>query len=378
VTVAAQVGTLPLTAHYFQVVPLLAPVANAIVLPTLPVSIAGGLLLGLVGALARSITTASSLGAAVVAWVEIPIATLLLWLARLATIVGSLVAHLPGAVLRTPNFGVAPTAAYYAGLGIVVAGRRRWRAPVVAAAAAAAGMVALMWLGQPDGRLHVSFLVAGGGPAVLLVAPDGAEMLVDSGSQAGALSAALDAALPAGLPSPGRRRLDALLLTGYSHTEAGGLAALDGFRLGSIFAPEQVSGGAVVQSISAAARRGTAVIASRPGDRLRWHGVEIEVGSASGQAYGLELSYGAVRMALVNAATGEPAVVPPGVYTVVGVGLGTSDPVREGVATRLAVAQDAAGRAVSRGLRQAYGDALWQSTRDGRLDLTCDPRRCWW
>ena len=378
VTTAAQVATLPLTAHYFQVVPLLAPVANAIVLPTLPVSIAGGLLLGLVGALVRAVGSASALGTALVAGVEVPIASLLLWLARLTTGVGHLVAHLPGAVLRAPNFEIAPTAGYYAALAAAIAGRRWWRTPVVAAVAAGVGMVVLLWLGRPDGRLHVSFLGAGGGPAVLVVAPDGAVMLVDTGSQAGALSAALDAALPAGLPGPGRRRIDAVFLTGDSHAEAGGLAALDRFSLGTIFAPEQATGGAVLQTVSAAARRGTPVVASHPGDRLLWHQVGIDVISAATRSQALTITYGGARMALVDAAAGEPAVVPAGDYAVVGLGLGASEPVSEGVGTRLAVVQDAAGRAVARGLRQVYGDALWQSSRDGRLDLTCDRRRCWW
>jgi competence protein ComEC len=377
VTAAAQVATVPLTAHYFQVVPLLAPIANAIVLPTLPVSIAGGLLLALVAALARAAGTTSGLAATLFAGLEIPVATLLLWLARLATGVGHLVAHLPGAVLRTPNFGVAPTTGYYAALATAIAARRRWRTPAMAAVAAVVGMAVLLWLGRPDGRLHVSFLGAGGGPAVLVVAPDGAVMLVDTGAQAGALAAALDGALPAALPGPGRRRIDTLLLTGDSHAEAGGLAALDRFRLGSIIAPEQVTGGAAQHALAVAARRGTILVASHPGDRLPWHGVEIDVLPATTQSQALEITYGSARLSLMNAGAGEPAVVAAGDYAVVGVGLGAADPVRDGVRARLVVVQDAAGKPIARGLRQAYGDALWQESRDGRLDLTCDRRRCW-
>jgi hypothetical protein len=248
----------------------------------------------------------------------------------------------------------------------------------MAAVAAVVGMAALFWLGRPDGRLHVSFLGAGGGPAVLVVAPDGAVMLVDTGAQAGALAAALDGALPAALPGPGRRRIDALLLTGDSHAEAGGLAALDRFRLGSIIAPEQVTGDAVQHALAVAARRGTNLVASHPGDRLRWHGVEIDVLPATTQSQALEITYGPARLSLMNAGAGEAAMVPAGDYAVVGVGLGVADPVRDGVRARLVVVQDAAGKPIARGLRQAYGDALWQESRDGRLNLTCDRRRCWW
>src|SRR5205085_12532171 len=45
VTVAAQVGTLPLTAAGFHVLSPIAPLANALVLPLLPLMVGGGLLL---------------------------------------------------------------------------------------------------------------------------------------------------------------------------------------------------------------------------------------------------------------------------------------------------------------------------------------------
>ena len=115
-----------------------------------------------------------------------------------------------------------------------------------------------------------------------------------------------------------------------------------------------------------------------PGDRLPWHGVEIDVLPATTQSQALEITYGPARLSLMNAGAGEAAVVPAGDYAVVGVGLGAADPVRDGVRARLVVVQDAAGKPIARGLRQAYGDALWQESRDGRLDLTCDRRRCWW
>ena len=385
VTAAAQLATLPLTANYFQVVPLLAPVANALVLPTLPASIACGLVLGFAGALGRASAAVSAPAFAIVSGLvtalEIPLATLALWLARLAIGVAHVVAHLPGAVLRAPSFGAAPTSAYYAGLVAAMAtmgGARRWRVPAAFAAAACVGIVVLLAMGRSDGRLHVTFLTAGGGPAALIVAPDGATMLVDTGSQAAALSAALDGALPAVVPAPGRRRIDAVLLTGGSRAEAGGLAALDAFRVGLVIAPEHLTGSAATASIAAAARRGAVVTATNPGDRLRWHGLDLLVSSATSATQSVTIDYGGRRTVIVEGAGREPSLIPPGDYAVVGVGEGATDPLMDGVRAGVVIAQDTGGKPIARGLRLAYPDALWQSSRDGRLDVTCDARRCWW
>jgi competence protein ComEC len=171
VTVAAQVATLPLTADYFQVIPLLAPIANALVLPTLPASIVGGLILGLVSALGGGLASLFPPASTLLVAVQVALATLLLWLARLALGVAHLAAHLPGAVVGTPNFGGASTAGYYAGVVLSVVAKRRWRAPAAIGLGVVGGVLVLLFLGRPDGRLHASFLSAGGGPAVLVIAP---------------------------------------------------------------------------------------------------------------------------------------------------------------------------------------------------------------
>lgn len=60
-------------------------------------------------------------------------------------------------------------------------------------------IVAAQWLalrGLPDGRLHVYFLDVGQGDAILVVAPDGRQMLVDGGPSPTALLNELGAVLP--------------------------------------------------------------------------------------------------------------------------------------------------------------------------------------
>jgi ComEC/Rec2-related protein len=378
VTAGAQLATLPLTAHYFGVIPMLAPPANALVLPTLPASITAGLLLGMAGAAARALASTLPLGATLATALEVPLAGLLIWLARLAIVVGHTAAHIPGGVLRVASFGTQATAAYYAGLGAFVAGRSRWRLPLAAAVAAVVGTAVLLASGRPDGRLHMSFLVAGAGPAVLVVAPDGATMLIDSGSQPALLGPELDATLPVGLPLPGWRRIDSVVLTGGSRPEVGGLTALERYRVDAVFAPADLTTSAAVRWLGVEARRGAVVTRVHPGDGWRWHGLSLSVTASRAESIALTVVYGAEQIAIVEAGTGVPGAAPPGDYAVLDVGDGASDPALDGVMARVLVAQDAAGKPIARGLRAGFGDELWQASHDGRLEIACDARRCAW
>jgi ComEC/Rec2-related protein len=379
VTAAAQLATLPLTAHYFQVVPMLGPIANALVLPTLPVSIIAGLLLGVLGAAFRAMAGLMPQVSALLLVTDVPAAALLLWLARLAIVVGHLAAHAPGGVLRVANFGAPLSGAYYGAIvGFAVAHRGvRWRLPAAVGAAALAGTLVLALMSRPDGRLHLSFLAAGGGPAVLVTAPDGMTMLIDSGSQAGALGTELDATLPPALPLPGWRRLDSLVLTGGSRPEAGGLSALGRFSFRSVAAPQGLSS-AAVGWLSSAASKGSTMAWLRPGDSWTWHGLQLSVAESGQEGLALTLDYGSARIAILETGAKGSAAVPAGAYTAVDVGDGASEPALEGVDTRLVVAQDAAGHPVARALRLSFADSMSQATRDGRLDVTCDAVRCTW
>lgn len=67
VTIAAQLATLPVVLASFHVVPLLAPITNALVLPLLPFLIVGGFLLGIIAPIA---VLAAPLGAVLSAMLE--------------------------------------------------------------------------------------------------------------------------------------------------------------------------------------------------------------------------------------------------------------------------------------------------------------------
>ncbi|MGB2939742.1 MAG: ComEC/Rec2 family competence protein, partial [Candidatus Dormiibacterota bacterium] len=213
VTLAAQLATLPLTAHYFAVVPLLSPLANGLVLPGLPVAIVGGLAISALHAATELLPVA--LWAQVLGSATVPLAALVFLLTRAALAVAHLVRVIPGAAIAAPGFGAPATAAYYAAGAVVVAGQaRRWPRLRMAALAAGLALAALLVLGHPDGRLHLVFASGVTGPVAVLVAPDGATMLLGAGSSAAALGPALGAELPVAAPLPGMpRRLDAVVLT---------------------------------------------------------------------------------------------------------------------------------------------------------------------
>jgi competence protein ComEC len=378
VTAAAQLATLPLTAHYFQVIPVLAPLANALVLPTLPVVITAGVLMGLADAAARGMASTIAPVAALAVVLEVPLAEVLLWLARLAIVVSHGAANVPGGVLRVASFEAWSSAAYFAGVGAFVTARSRWRLPLAAGLATLAATTVTVGLARPDGRLHVRFLEAGSGPAALVVAPDGATLLIDTGSQAAALGRELDATLPARLPLPGWRRIDSVVLSGGSRPEAGGLAALDRYRIGTVFASDDMITTAAVEWLGREHRLGTTMTGIRPGDSWTWHGLGLSVAASKTESVAVVVGYGDQRIAIVEAGTGAQAVVPPGEYAVVDVGDGAAEPTLDGVGARLLLAQDVAGKPIARSLRSGFSRELWQASHEGSLEITCDQRRCAW
>ena len=388
VTCAAQLGTLPLTAHYFAVVPLVAPVANAVVLPTLPLAIVGGLAvagLHAIGGLVPGAAWSRLVGAATV-----PVATLVFAVARLALVVAHLTRAVPGAALATPGFGVPATAAYYAATSVVaVAQTRRWPKLRLVALAGAVALAALLVAGRPDGRLHVEFLGGVTGPAAVVIAPDGATMLLGTGSSASALTPALDSALPPSAPVPGLpRRLDALVLTGSGREESGGLDALGSRRVATALTPDGMTGAAATSALARLRERGTQPTLLRPGDTAAWHGIELVAHPAGipGELL-LELKWGSVRLLVVSSADARnvPAI-PAGDYAALGLGSAGVDPGLGGVSAGEVVVQNAGVAAVggaaspahpvARGVTQAAGDRLWESSRDGALRLSCDRNGC--
>jgi competence protein ComEC len=99
-------------------------------------------------------------------------------------------------------------------------------------------VAALIWLalyGLPDGRLHVYFLDVGQGDAILILAPDGRQILVDGGPSPTALLNELGAVLPFW-----DRSLDLVVLTHPDSDHITGLIPLlDRYRVGRVLDTRQ-------------------------------------------------------------------------------------------------------------------------------------------
>ncbi len=103
-----------------------------------------------------------------------------------------------------------------------------WRWVAVLALLAVVTWLALA--GLPDGKLHVYFLDVGQGDAILVVAPDGRQILVDGGPSPTALLNEIGAVLPFW-----DRSLDLVVLTHPDADHMTGLAALpQRYRIGQV------------------------------------------------------------------------------------------------------------------------------------------------
>jgi competence protein ComEC len=251
VTCAAQIGTLPMMATDFHVLSPIAPIANALTLPVLPILVAGGLLLSVL-AFVPAIANLASL----------PLVGLLAYIEQVAYVLG----RLPAAAIAIPTFPSWLGLAYYSALGPAIAGAHaggRRRHAAIAAAVIAPTLISAtalaVWGNAPPQAIVLN---VGDGQAVLLRGPHGA-ILIDGGPSPAKLADGLGTQLP-----PWQRRLDALAITAPGLGHVGGLAGFDRAAStvllpdvalsGSVWrtaALEQVTRGATVQRLAAQTTR---------------------------------------------------------------------------------------------------------------------------
>ncbi len=239
VTIAVQIATFGIIIGNFESLSLISPLANLLIMPVVPaIMLFGGLALaiGLVLPAAGSVV-------AWIAWVFLQYALLMVgWLSEI-----------PYASLGLGNVNPILIWAYYGLLAIatwvlITPSESRgsaWEwvkdANPALFAGGIAGLVLLITYGfmQPDGRLHVVFLDAGRGDAVLVITPAGRKVLVDGGADPRSLSTALGKHLPFWDQS-----LDMVLLTSPDDARLAGLIpVLERYDVGFVgFSPEQGRG----------------------------------------------------------------------------------------------------------------------------------------
>lgn len=247
-TMAAQLTTLPVILVNFERLSLVAPIANVLVVPLVPLAMLFGALTA-VGGLVLSTVPLGPVGDAI-GWFLGGSS----WLVLLAMIsVGHLVASVPMAAV---DVSVAPPIAIAwlpilalaswamrdqtpheetvrvpdeAMTGTMAAIGRVLR-PLPAAGLLVVTLLGVTLIGRPDGRLHVTTLDIGQGDAILVQAPDGATMLVDGGPDPELTLRRLGANM--GFFD---RRIDLLVLS-HPHQDhvAGLIEVLDRFRVGAV------------------------------------------------------------------------------------------------------------------------------------------------
>ena len=238
-TLAAQLTTLPVILLNFERLSLVAPLANVLVVPLVPIVMLGAALAAVAGALGDA--GAPPFIGDGLSWMLGGAAWLYL---RLMIVAGQAAASVPFASVEL----TAPTwlaGTWYPFLLLVhrrlprtdrvvaelpSAGLARMLRPIPLALATAAAVASLTLATQPDGRLHVTMLDVGQGDAILVRAPSGATLLVDGGPDPDLAAQRLGETLPFW-----QRRIDLVLLT-HPHEDhvAGLVPALARYRVGLV------------------------------------------------------------------------------------------------------------------------------------------------
>ncbi len=254
VSAGAQLGVTPVTLLQFGQLSPLGVGANLLVVP-----------------LAALLTTGGVLTLAVAAVSE-PLAhplfqSLWLLLVLLRQVVRG-AAALPGAILYVAPPPVVAVAAIGLVLVLLPWARGRWAAAGLTALALGATALTLA-AGWPAGLVRVVVLDVGQGEAILVQAPEGAALLVDTGGGGPGRGDRGERVVVPVLRRLGIRHLAALALTEGAPDHAGGLAGLlAGLPIDEVWIPDGSQGAAWLDPVVA---RGIPSTALRRGDR-RWIG----------------------------------------------------------------------------------------------------------
>ena len=271
-TIAAEAATWPLMLANFHQLSVVAPVANALVLPLLPaIMVLGGggaLLAGGLAAGAWPITQSLS---GIVSWPLMQASgAIASWFRLVVETAGSV----PYAAVVTPYFPSRWLAAAAILNGGALAGVKLrqffWQRKVWAAMAVAGLIAVALLLVRPDGRVHVYALDVGTGSAVLIRTPNGHQILVDAGPDADRFAQAIGRALP-----PTARTIDLWLigyvLLDYEDQYKIDSAAIYFARQGRLlrWSLAELMGGAVTQNRLGALRAEFRELLRRPGAKTR-------------------------------------------------------------------------------------------------------------
>ncbi len=282
ISTTTTLATVPLIAMHFGEIPLMSVPATILAMPAMPVALVGAAATAALGVVSPWLGEPFGL----LTWVP------LTWIIRVAE-------AMPPAMAPSGWLTPAGVGMWYGGLvalallmssrGMrrIASGWRRgprWRPSGVASLLVGVAPVALLGTillftqvtaTRSDGLLHVHVLDVGQGDAILVVTPEGREVLVDGGPEPGAALAALGRHLPAG-----DRDLDAVVVTHLDSDHAGGLiGVLDRYDTNIVIQGSASQGSALFhQWQSVLGRRQHSTVQVRAGHRVDLDsGVVLEV-----------------------------------------------------------------------------------------------------
>lgn len=287
ISLLTTLATMPLVAAHFGVIPLMSVPATILAMPALPFALLSAAITAVVGLIAAPL----ALAVGTLAWAP---------LAWLMAVAGAMPPH-----LLTAEWLAGPAAmVWYGALGLLIglastsSLRRRlaelrrnigWRPAGAAAALAAAIPVVVIIIvlltarisaAGADGRLHVHILDIGQGDAILVVTPDGRQLLIDGGPDPAVALTALGNLLP-----PTDRTLDIVAVTHLDSDHSGGLlGVLARYRAGIVLQGATSPDSALYPHWQAVlARREQPAVTLRAGQRIRLgDAVTLEVLSPPG------------------------------------------------------------------------------------------------
>jgi competence protein ComEC len=285
-TLAAQLTTLPVILVNFERLSLVAPIANVLVVPFVPVAMLFSAVASVVGLVDANVHV--PVISTALTWIGGGAAWLVL---RVIVTLGTTVASVPHAAIDIrippvlaiawfPLLGLASWASRTSDLPPLEPSRepkgrggdsmlRRLVRPLPIAAGLVAVLLAITLGSQPDGRLHITALDIGQGDAILVEAPSGATMLVDGGPDPELTLRRIGANLPFFV-----RHIDLLVLTHPHQDHVAGLVdVLDRFSVGAILqAGIAYENPSFERLLTDANKAATPVVIARAGQRIALDG----------------------------------------------------------------------------------------------------------
>jgi competence protein ComEC len=281
-TLAAQLTTLPVILLNFERLSLVAPIANVLVVPFVPIAMLFSAFASIVGVMDGSIHVpavgdalawlaggAAWLVLRVIVWLGMTVASVPNAAVDVAVPPALAVAWLPMLALaswaiRDPNAAPSerPTDEAPGRLGALL---RRLARPMPVGLGLVGVLLAISIASRPDGLLHLTVLDIGQGDAILVEAPNGRTMLIDGGPDPELTLRRIGANLPFFA-----RRIDLLVLS-HPHQDhvAGFVDVLDRFRVGAVLhAGIPFANPAYDRLLTDAGRTGVTVAAIRAGQAL--------------------------------------------------------------------------------------------------------------